>query len=319
MFTDDISKPVIAPLNIYGESLPEPNSDPQTPSYEDYQIALEKSEYEASREKAIAEEKEYYKTIQSPTFEPSSPFNFTPEVQGPSTDWKPDYLTEFNENQGENNNSPNYSPDADFEVPYQSAENKDYFNKTYGATEINPIEPYVPDDSFMKELEKKEQAIKDKYANESNDNANNNENNNDNDTNQSQKGGGTKLDFSEINLSSDNLLSEVNLEGGSAANLSDLNNMTLNVHDNPVASLPPPEIKHITINLNNNPTQSSETLGLNNITESSDPTSTIDTNTVSNESLDVDVASTDDSALNDIPTENLIDNLDISTLNEVIL
>ena len=74
--------------------------------------------------------------------------------------------------------------------------------------------------------------------------------------------------------------------------------------------------------MSNEPTQA---LGLN-ITESSDPTtanepttSNIDTNILSNESLDIDVASTNDSTLNDIPTENLIDNLDISSLENVIL
>ena len=48
-------------------------------------------------------------------------------------------------------------------------------------------------------------------------------------------------------------------------------------------------------------------------------TSNIWPNILSNESLDIDVASTNDSTLNDIPTENLIDNLDISTLENVIL
>jgi RNA recognition motif-containing protein len=305
LYTDNIRhKPFIEPLKIYGNSI--------FPSLQETFIPPTQAEYDAAREERLENARDYYETIQSPIYTPNSPFNFTPNND-----------KDFNENQ-EENNSPDYSPDTKFKVPDQY--NQELLN-TYGATKYDPFEQYVPDNSFMKELEKKEQAIKDKYASnvinipmfgdvegnnllptpqspplpETNENNENNENN--------QKGGGNKLDFSEINLGNDNLLSEVNLEGGSSVNLSDLNNMTLNVHDNPVSSQPSPEIKHITINLTNNPTTSNEPT-----------TSNVDTTNIANDTpLDIDVGSTDDSALNDLPTENLIDNLEISTLNEVIL
>jgi hypothetical protein len=55
-------------------------------------------------------------------------------------------------------------PYRDTEAERLLSENNEYFNKTYGVTKYTPFEPYVPDNSFMKTLEKKEQDIKNKYT-----------------------------------------------------------------------------------------------------------------------------------------------------------
>ena len=328
LYTNDISIPIVEPLGLY----------------DDYKFDVNQTEYEASREKEIEEEKEFYETIKSPDFKSSETFNFTPNDIPPTTDWKPDYLKEFN-----NNNTSN-SPENDFELPYETLEDKEYFDKTYGATNSTPIESYVPDNSFMKELEKKEQTIRDKYKNDNdNGNGNNNDNGNDNDNGNGndniQKGGGN-LDFSEINLKSDNLLDTIDLQGNTTSNLSDLDNLTLNIHDKPLPTQSiisntqdqsSPEIKHITINLNNNPLTSVDSKNLSNDSSTSldfkplsDNNETLDTKTIDvnsfvNDNTEINTEITNqtqidsDTTLNDIPTENLIDNLDISTLENVIL
>jgi len=329
LYTNDISKSVVEPLKMYNETVLEPT----TRLYGDYEFDFERSEYEKARDEDIRKEKDFYEKIQSPDFESTQTFNFTPEYEPPTSNWKPDYLREYN-----TNNEPDYSPGTEFELPSETIEDKEYFDKTYGETKLTPIESYVPDDSFMKELERKEQEISSKYKNDTGVNSNEDDNE-DNDT--IQKGGGNNLNFSEINLDSDNLLDTLDLEGSSTSNLSDLNNLTLNVHDKPLPTQPiistpkdnaTPEIKHITINLNNNPLTSLDPKNVGNDSSTSldfkplsDNNESLDTKTIDVNSLvnnNIDIANEpqidSDTTLNDIPTENLIDNLEISTLDGVI-
>ena len=365
LFTGDISKPIVEPLNMYGsvgwqgageipmfdpEEFPQsPELSPGSPSYleligradeEEISDSVPKSptqlSYEENRRKVIQEEQEYYKTIQSPLFEPSAVS--LPDSQSPTADYQPDYLKEFTFDPSAtafapsspsvpsaNATSlepiePDYSvpPNFDFDkelasVNLDNGNDGDYFAKTYGETKIDPIEPYVPDNTFMEELEKKEAAIKKKY----------------------QKGGGDKLNYSQINLGHDNLLSDVTLDGGSTSNLSDLNNLTIQLNNAPTptseggSNSNPSNIKNITINLSPNDLVENDltsNMTLNDLPTDDNQGGMNDNQGGMNDNqggLDDSQGGLDDSQgdLNDMSVDsmNLIENLDISTMNEIIL